>query len=145
MNLLRLVRTVAAATLGLLAVGFAAVPASAQTMAEFAGQWSCKYSMEPFSGNAMDKHYWEFQLALYENASYEMQGFYYNPVVGQIPVQGGGQWAITQEGNINVQGRLLRQDAGWGPFQFIAKPANARSLYLQFRGNTQMTNLTCQR
>jgi hypothetical protein len=143
MHLLSLARNLAVAVL--ITVGFAASPASAQNSGDIAGQWYCKYSMEPFSGNAMDKHYWEFQINLVPNGSYQMQGFYYNPVVGQIPVQGGGQWGITQEGNIKVEGRLLRQDAGWGPFQFLAKPANARSLYLQFRGNTHMTNLTCQR
>ncbi len=139
------VRNAAVAALGLLAVSFAALPASAQTNGDFVGQWYCKYSMQPFSGNAMDKHYWEFQLALYENASYEMQGFYYNPVVGQVPVQGQGQWEMTQEGNISVNGQLLRQGSGLQPFQMLLKPADARNLYLQFRGNTHMTNITCQR
>lgn len=144
MKLPDLVRTVAAAAC-LTAAGLAAVPAAAQNTAELAGQWYCKYSMEPFSGNAMDKHYWEFDIALYENGGYEMQGFYYSPVVGQVPVQGDGQWGINQDGNVSVEGRLLRQGSGWSPFQFLARIADVRSLYLQFRGNTHMTNITCQR
>ena len=125
----------------------ATTASSAQDAGQFAGQWGCKYSMEPFSGNALDKHYWEFQLALYQNGNYDMQGFYYNPVVGQVPVQGNGQWGPSNEGGftIHVQGQLLRQGSGWMRFEFFAKPENANSLYLQFRGNTHMTNIICQR
>ena len=137
------VRIVAAAVL--VGAGLSAAPAAAQDLGQLAGQWYCKYSMEPFSGNAMDKHYWEFEIALQQNGAYQMQGFYYNPVVGQVPVQGDGEWGINQDGNVDVKGRLLRQDSGWGPFAFLAKVADARSLFLQFRGNTHMTNLTCQR
>ena len=80
------------------------------------------------------------------NGGYEMQGFYYNPVVGQIPVQGGGQWGSTQDGSINVKGRLLRQDAGWGPFAVLrASRQTPGASIFQSRGNTHMTNLTCQR
>jgi len=122
--------------------------AQGQDLSQLAGQWSCKYAMEPFSGNAMDKHYWEFQLALYPQGQYQMQGFYYNPVVGQIPVQGEGQWG-PQQGptgpGIKLQGRQFRQDQGWGPFQMVAQVGNAQTLYMQFRGNTHMTNVNCQR
>jgi len=143
MHLLSLARNLAVAVL--ITVGFAASPASAQNSGDIAGQWYCKYSMEPFSGNAMDKHYWEFQINLVPNGSYQMQGFYYNPVVGQIPVQGDGQWGTNQDGSISVKGRLLRQDAGWGPFAFVVLVADARNLYFQSRGNTHITNTSCQR
>lgn len=148
MKLPGFMRRFTVAAFGLLAAGLAAVPASAQDVGAFAGQWYCKYSMQPFSGNALDKHYWEFQLALYQNGGYEMQGFYYNSVVGQIPVQGGGQWGPSNEGggsNLHMQGRLLRQDSGWMPFELYLKAADANSLYFQFKGNTHMTNVTCQR
>jgi hypothetical protein len=142
-----------AAWIGLVtASGMAMVPpvANAQDAAQFAGQWGCRYSMEPFSGAALDTHYWEFMIALQPNGSYGMEGFYYSPSLGvQIPVSGEGSWGLTNDGPrglaVSVEGQLLRQDSGWQPFQFIATPADERNLYLQFRGNTHFTNITCQR
>lgn len=124
--------------------------AMSQEAAQFAGQWGCRYSMEPFSQNAMDTHYWEFMIALQPNGSYGMEGFYYSPSLGfQIPVSGHGNWGLTNDGPrglaVSVEGQILRQDAGWQPFQFLVTPADERNLYLQFRGNTHFTNISCQR
>jgi hypothetical protein len=142
-------RVVAAASVGL-AMAASIGAARAQGLDQYAGQWGCRYSMEPFSGNALDHHYWEFTIALQPNGQYQMQGFYYSKSLGvQIPVQGQGSWGMTNNGPrglaISVEGQLFRQDAGWAAFQFIATPADSRNLYLQFRGNTHMTNITCQR
>jgi hypothetical protein len=124
--------------------------AMSQGTADFAGQWGCQYSMEPFSGHALDTHYWEFMIALQPDANYVMEGFYYSPSLGfQIPVTGRGNWGLTEDGPrglaVSVKGQILRQDAGWQPFQFLVTPADARNLYLQFRGNTHFTNISCRR
>jgi hypothetical protein len=124
--------------------------ALSQSAAQLAGQWGCRFSMQPFSGNALDTHYWEFMIALQPGGRYGMQGFYYSPSHGeQIPVSGEGVWRITNDGPrglaVTVEGQLLRQDAGWQPFQFMVTPADERNLYFQFRGNTHQTNITCQR
>lgn len=121
-----------------------------QGAGQYAGQWGCRYSMEPFSKNPIDTHYWEFGIILQPDSTYAMQGFYYSPSLGvQIPVQGQGRWGMTANGPrgtaISVSGQLLRQDAGWQPFEFMVTPADNRNLYLQFRGNTHMTNISCQR
>ncbi len=137
-------RILALATL-LFAAGFAAPSASAAGLDQFAGQWRCQYSVEPFNGSAVAKHYWEFAIMLQPNATYQMQGIYYNPVVGQVPVQGDGGWEVTQTQTVHVKGRILRQDTGWGPFEFLAQPVDARSLVLNFRGNTSTTRIVCER
>ncbi len=121
-----------------------------QGAGQYAGQWSCRFSMEPFNKNPIDTHYWEFGLVLQPNGHYAMQGFYYSPSLGvQIPVQGEGAWALTNQGPrgiaISVNGQLFRQDSGWQPFQFVVTPADNRNLYMQFKGNTHMTNISCQR
>ena len=143
----RLLLSVAAAT------AIAASPAAAQGQGgggEYAGQWTCKFSMEPFNKQPIDTHYWEFAIALQPGGAYQMQGFYYSPFLGyQVPVQGQGNWSMTNNGPrglaVSVQGQLYRQDNGWHPFQFMVTPADARNLYFQFRGNTHNTNITCQR
>lgn len=113
---------------------------------QYAGQWRCQYSMQPFNKDPMSTHYWEFDIALQPDTTYRMQGFYYSPALGfQVSIYGEGQWGMTNEGNVSVQGQIYRQDQGWEPFQMLVKPANPSSLYLQFQGNTHFTNIVCQR
>ena len=147
---MKLLNALAGLCLGAATALVSAPAAIAQTAAQLAGQWGCQYSMEPFSGHAMDSHYWEFMIALQPNSSYAMEGFYYSPSLGfQVPVTGHGSWGLTEDGPrglaVSVDGQILRQDAGWQPFQFLLTPADARSLYLQFRGNTHFTNISCRR
>lgn len=125
------------------------LPAQSSDMSAYAGQWGCRYSMQPFSGNALDTHYWEYGLALYQTSQYQLQGFYYSPSIGQVQVNGQGSWQIVRDGPrglaLSMQGQILRHDSGWMAFNFVVTPTSDRSMYYQFRGNTHMTNITCDR
>ena len=145
---LRLIAGVAIAA-GLLSPSWPAY-AQDQGAAQYAGQWGCQYSMQPFNKDPLSTHYWEFAMTLQPDTSYTMEGFYYSPSLGlQVPVYGEGQWGMTNQGPsglaVSIQGQLYRRDAGWQPFQMIVTPANTRNLYLQFKGNTHFTNISCQR
>ncbi|MCB1487410.1 MAG: hypothetical protein KDJ88_08125 [Bauldia sp.] len=148
MKLLRLVAGLVIAA-GLMAP-LSPAYAQDQAAAQYAGQWHCQYSMQPFNKDPLSTHYWEFDIALQPDAGYKMQGFYYSPSLGfQIPVYGEGQWGMTNQGPsgtaIAVKGQIYRQDAGWIPFDMIVTPNDPRTLYLQFKGATHFTNIVCQR
>ncbi|MDM8164868.1 hypothetical protein [Roseovarius sp.] len=116
--------------------------------ARFAGSWYCRYAMEPFSGQPLDLHYWEYRLYAQPDTSFTAEGFYENPVVGRVPVQMQGQYG-PQPGYGNAEvvflGTMYRAGSGQQPFQMPAIMSDPNTMYFQFRGNTHMTNITCSR
>lgn len=111
------------------------------------GQWYCQHAMEPFSGNAYDKHYWEFMLYAQPNGTFQLQGMYYNSVVGNMPVQAQGTYGQRQDfgGAIVFEGRMMRGDGNQQHYSLAVNPADASTMYYQFAGNTHMTNASCRR
>lgn len=136
------------ATCFLAAAGLAAAAGASQAQVggDLAGDWSCRHSMEPFNGVALDFHYWEYGISLMPDGTYGMQGFYYNRGLGvQVPVQGEGGWADIGQGRVEFRGQLFRADAGWSEYQLLLHIGDGSTLFLQFPGNTHMTVATCQR
>ncbi|MDF0599506.1 hypothetical protein P1J78_02070 [Psychromarinibacter sp. C21-152] len=124
----------------------AALPATAQTANLFLGSWACQHSMEPYSGNAYDKHFWEYQMNVAPDGSWQMSGMYYNPVTGQTAMQGGGSWQ-PQSGapSADFQGEYWLANGSVAPYTVVYTAADQRNLYLQFRGHSHIQNATCQR
>lgn len=122
------------------------VPVAAQSPDLFTGSWSCQHSMEPYSGNAYDKHFWQYRLDVHPGGTWQLSGLYDNPVVGQTPVQGSGNWqAQSGAPAADFQGQIMRGDGSVTPYVLMLNAADERNLYVQFRGNTHMWNATCQR
>ena len=121
--------------------------AAAQTD-RFAGSWYCRYAMEPFSGQSLDLHYWEFRLYAQPDTSFTADGFYDNPVVGRIPVQMQGQYGYQPgfgSAEVVFSGTMYRAGSGQQPFQLPVIMPDPQPMYFQFRGNTHMTNINCTR
>ena len=114
----------------------------------FAGSWYCRYAMEPFSGQPLDLHYWEFRLYAQPDTSFTADGFYDNPVVGRIPVQMQGQYGYQPgfgSAEVVFSGTMYRAGSGQQPFQLPVIMSDPQTMYFQFRGNTHMTNINCTR
>lgn len=111
------------------------------------GQWRCQHAMEPFSGNPYDNHYWEFTLYAQPNGAFQLQGMYYNSVVGNMPVQAQGSFGQRSDfgGAIVFQGQMMRGDGNQQPYTLAVNPADASTMYYQFAGNTHMNNASCRR
>ncbi len=121
-------------------------PASGQGI-DVSGQWYCKHSMEPFSGNAYDKHYWEYTLLAQPGGTFQLEGFYYGSVVGSVPVQAQGQYGMYPGygGALVFKGTMYQAGSGSMPYELAVHPADASNMYFQFRGNTHFHNATCSR
>ncbi|EAR52446.1 hypothetical protein OG2516_08212 [Oceanicola granulosus HTCC2516] len=131
-----------------LLAGLVAGPVAADHLTQIAGQYLCKHAMDPLSGLADDKHYWEYQLTANADGTFGMQGYYFNFALGQIGIQGGGQYDLAPDiepDAVRFRGQLTRANGMQEPYQMTVRRLDGRQMYVQVRTQTHMVNITCER
>lgn len=123
-------------------------PIAADHLNAVAGEYLCKHSVEPVSGNPEDKHYWEYQLYAGADGTFRMQGSYFNFAMGQVGIQGGGQYDFAPDiepDALRFQGQIVRANGLQEPYGMAVRRLNERQLYVQVRNPGHLVNITCER
>ncbi|QQA43926.1 hypothetical protein [Pelagovum pacificum] len=77
-----------------------------------------------------------------------MQGYYFNFALGQVGIQGGGQYDYAPDiepGAVRFRGQIVRANGLQEPYNMTVRQLNQSQLYVQVRNVAHLINISCER